>query len=353
MHNTVRLRITDQTETFFLEEESKSSGNAEQTPIQFHSDQLGYMLCQILDLDTDAVQHTLAEYQLSVEPDQRTIATNSDLVYSSLVAISEVFKLYAHEEAHTIIENFLEGSPTVSYLVSRLKCYIAYCNKHQLPLRNNFYTFLIDHGYFGVDCEAFFDDRLPEVEDYFRNCAKDPEKLDDMDAHYVYYLKETEATNLTVPRSYFFSRYTNRITQTALASFQEISERGKVIRKCANCGKYFLPENRSDTMYCDKISPQDPKMDCKTYASQRLWYQKQKKDELAVLSRNILSAKGMLAKRNPDIPAYQQSYDYFRTERMKWKKAVESGEVTRDAYQEWLLHMQEQKIIKEASDGID
>ena len=82
-------------------------------------------------------------------------------------------------------------------------------------------------------------------------------------------------------------------------------------------------------------------------------YQKQKQDELAVLSRNILSAKGMLAKRNPDIPAYQRSYDYFRAERMKWKKAVETGEATRDAYREWLLKMQEQKIIKEAFDGID
>lgn len=352
-HNTIRLRITDQTEIFYQECEAGMGEAPVQKLIDFHDNRLGAMLCQILDLDIGRVIQALAEYEFYADPEQGIMASNSEQVYASLLGISDVFKLYTHDEAQTIAENFVDGSPTVEYLINRLKCYIAYCEQHQLPLRNSFYTFLIDHGYFGVDCEAFFDDTLPEVEDYFRECANDPKKLDDMDAHYAYYLKEMETTNLTVPRSYFFSRYTNRITQTALASFQELGERGKVVRQCANCGHWFVPENRSDTLYCDRISPQEPTMDCKTYASQRLWYQKQKQDELAVLSRNILSAKGMLAKRNPDIPAYQQSYDYFRAERMKWKKAVEAGEAPRDAYREWLLKMQEQKIIKEAFDGID
>jgi hypothetical protein len=59
----------------------------------------------------------------------------------------------------------------------------------------------------------------------------------------------------------------------------------------------------------------------------------------------------MLAKRNSDIPDYKFSYDYFRKERLKWKRAVESGEKTRDEYRKWLLQMQSQKIIKEATNG--
>ena len=351
--NTIRLRITDQTETFYLTPTANAQEEAAQRIISFHDNQLGTMLCCILDMDFARVYDVISKYHFCVSSEQAVIASNSEEVHGELLQLNEVFRLYSHDESQTIVENFLEGSPTVEYLISRLKSYIAYCEKNQMPLRNSFYTFLIDHGYFGVDCEAFFDDTVPEVEDYFRACVNDPEKLDDMDAHYAYYLKEMEATNLTVPRSYFFSRYTNRITQTALASIQELAERGKVVRQCANCGHWFVPENRSDTLYCDRNSPQEPTMDCKTYASQRLWYQKQKQDELSVLSRNILSAKGMLAKRNPDIPAYQQSYDYFRAERMKWKKAVESGKAGRESYREWLLQMQSQKIIKEALDGND
>ena len=57
----------------------------------------------------------------------------------------------------------------------------------------------------------------------------------------------------------------------------------------------------------------------------------------------------MLAKRNPDIPEYAQSYNYLKIERKKWKAAVRDGRKTRDEYREWLLTMQEQKIIKKVS----
>ena len=94
-------------------------------------------------------------------------------------------------------------------------------------------------------------------------------------------------------------------------------------------------------------------MTCKEYGSQRLWYARQKDDELATLSRNILSAKSMLAKRNPDIQKYNLSYDYFRNERKNWKKAVEDGSRTREEYRKWLLLMQSQKVIKEANSSND
>lgn len=85
-----------------------------------------------------------------------------------------------------------------------------------------------------------------------------------------------------------------------------------------------------------------------SYGTRRLWYERQKEDEIATLSRKIASAKGMLAKRNPDIPAYAVSYEYFKAERMKWKKAVEEGSRSKEEYREWLLLMQSNKVIKEA-----
>ena len=125
-----------------------------------------------------------------------------------------------------------------------------------------------------------------------------------------------------------------------------LSVRDKPIRKCQNCGKYFIPDKRIDTLYCDNPSPKAPEMTCKEYGTRRLWYEKQKEDELATLSRNIASAKGMLAKRNPNMPEYAAAYSYFKEQRLIWKKAVKDGEKTRDEYREWLLTMQNQKTLR-------
>lgn len=164
-------------------------------------------------------------------------------------------------------------------------------------------------------------------------------------------------TNFSSDNVYKYSLGINRWMQRSphilVASFLELTRQGKTIRKCANCGKYFIPENRKDTLYCSNQSPQDSTRSCKQYGSERLWYERQKDDEIATLSRNILSSKSMLAKRSNNYRPYIVSYDYFRSERLKWKKAVENGEKTKEEYKEWLLKMKSQKIIEEAVHGND
>lgn len=145
----------------------------------------------------------------------------------------------------------------------------------------------------------------------------------------------------------------DRLRDVAMVSFNELASRGKTIRQCQNCGKYFIPSKRADTLYCDNPSPDAPEMTCKEYGTRRLWYERQKEDELATLSRKIASAKGMLAKRNPDLSDYAASYEYFKKERLLWKKAVDEGRKTKEEYREWLLLMQRQKVIKEDISGND
>lgn len=70
------------------------------------------------------------------------------------------------------------------------------------------------------------------------------------------------------------------------------------LKRCKNCGRMFY-SIRSDAKYCQYSAPQEPSLSCQAYNSQRACYERMKKDELAVLSRNILSAKCMMAKRNP------------------------------------------------------
>ena len=116
-------------------------------------------------------------------------------------------------------------------------------------------------------------------------------------------------------------------------------------KRCANCGRFFVPLSRSDEIYCDQPSPQDKSSSCKKYGTERLWYDKLKQDEAAKLSRNVYMAKQMLAKRNPDIVGYRKMFDYFKTERKKWEISVKSGVKSKEEYIRWLNEMKLKKTL--------
>ncbi|MHB1154947.1 MAG: DUF6076 domain-containing protein, partial [Eubacteriales bacterium] len=118
------------------------------------------------------------------------------------------------------------------------------------------------------------------------------------------------------------------------------------IKKCANCDKYFYPENRSDTIYCDNKSPQDESLSCKEYGSQKLWYDNLKNNESMKLCRNIYQSKQMLVKRNPDIDVYKKSFERFKDESKMWKADIKAGIKTEDAFLKWLKAIKENKDYK-------
>lgn len=136
-----------------------------------------------------------------------------------------------------------------------------------------------------------------------------------------------------------------RLDALLLLELSKICENKIKIKKCQNCGKYFIPESRTDEIYCDRTSPQDDQMDCKEYGSKKLWYDRLKSDEAAKLSRNIYMAKQMLVKRNPDIAEYKKMFEFFKQERKKWEKEVKEGIKTRDEYIAWLNFMKSKKTL--------
>ena len=230
-----------------------------------------------------------------------------------------------------------------------LKKYIAFCDRKQIPYNGQFYTFLLSNGYFEIAPSVIFP--IEEIESMDKLFDDVGEFVDELDEIYDIFVNglDPDTTGLNC----YLLGPEDRLRDIAMISFNEIASRGKTIRQCQNCGKYFIPAKRSDTLYCDNPSPEDPEMTCKEYGNRRLWYERQKDDEIASLSRKIASAKGMLAKRNPDIPQYADSYEYFKEQRLIWIKAVKEGTKTQEEYKEWLLSMQSQKIIKEAAHGND
>lgn len=238
------------------------------------------------------------------------------------------------------VDLFLDG-------IGRIKEYIDFHNVNHIPYELDFFYFLINGRYFGISNPALTSIEK-EVEDRPYWDDETGFLIDDISALYDHFVKQHPSKHAT------YHLYTDYFLNISLISLQELIKSGKQIKSCKNCGKYFLPTSRSDEIYCDNPSPQDNSMSCKQYGTRRLWYEKQKNNELASLAKNIASAKAMLAKRNPDISEYTISYEYFKKQRLIWQKAVQQNERTEDEYRKWLLYMQSQKRIKEAlTDGND
>lgn len=106
------------------------------------------------------------------------------------------------------------------------------------------------------------------------------------------------------------------------------------IKKCKNCGKYFIPENRNSSIYCNRIYT--AKKTCKEIGANNAYNEKLKKDEVNGLYRKILSAKKMTANRNPDIPMYLEKYEKWKSEANQFKKDIKSGIKTQEQFKEWL-----------------
>ena len=112
------------------------------------------------------------------------------------------------------------------------------------------------------------------------------------------------------------------------------------IKTCKNCGRYFIPENRVSSVYCNRIFENNKT--CKEVGANNAYKEKLKKDEINLLYRKTLSAKKMLANRNPDIPMYLEKYEAWKSEANKYKQDIKSGKKTQEQFKQWLENTKKQ-----------
>ena len=294
--------------------------------VAFSCNEVGYILLGLLNMDIGKV----CSCMLADKQNYHTLASQND-----------VLKLYLFEESEDLLTDL---SNDTSFSIHRIKEYISFCNDNKFPYHTKFFDYLNRFEYFG----SYFE--IPET-------GSVSNTLFDIDEEFT--LRSTAVGLASIYDSFISSglsinsvEYTtnsyNRFATNILSSLCEIDKIGKRVLRCKNCGKFFFPANRSDEIYCDNSSPQDQSMTCKQYGTNRLWYEKQKENEIALLSRKIASAKGMLAKRNPDRPEYAAYYEYFKEQRRDWIKALKDGNKTPEEYKKWLLFMKEHNTLKAA-----
>ncbi len=137
--------------------------------------------------------------------------------------------------------------------------------------------------------------------------------------------------------------YPRNFYDSVIISLIEVFKNGYIIKKCANCGKYFIPYNRSDSLYCTRTSPQDSGKNCKEYGAFKTYQDNLKNNECMSLYRKIYMQKQMLTKRNIDIKSYKDDFELYKTESKLWKLNVKKGLKSESEFLEWLRNIRKKE----------
>lgn len=80
----------------------------------------------------------------------------------------------------------------------------------------------------------------------------------------------------------------------------QMQKKNKVIKICANCGRYFIPPKRRDSIYCPAPAPDDPSRTCQEVGPNRKQAKRIKTDANERLHHQVTSQIGMMRKRARD-----------------------------------------------------
>ena len=106
--------------------------------------------------------------------------------------------------------------------------------------------------------------------------------------------------------------------------------------KCANCGEYFVPEGRSDAIYCSYPSPQDQGKRCKDIGAQVTRSNKEKNDIATKEFRRVYMRYKMMTIRHPENLKAKRTLEKLMSEVKVWRKKLNAGIVTTEEFLEWL-----------------
>ena len=107
-----------------------------------------------------------------------------------------------------------------------------------------------------------------------------------------------------------------------------------VIKKCKNCGKFFVPDNRIDEIYCNNIYENNKT--CKEVGPFRTKQKLMKENDDLRIYRNVYQKLLLRTRRNPENDKYEKDFEQFKLKNIELKEKIEKGKLTQEEYMEWL-----------------
>ena len=140
-------------------------------------------------------------------------------------------------------------------------------------------------------------------------------------------LKEKDNNRYCIQEIYEISNFYNLLFLELYFILQE-----KVyLKKCKNCGKYFLTNNIA-VIYCDNIF-EDNKT-CREIGASKVFIKNLEKDEAYNLYRKVYKKKQALAKSKGG--SFEIEYNLFKNQGKNKKNAYKLKEITKEEFIKWL-----------------
>lgn len=139
--------------------------------------------------------------------------------------------------------------------------------------------------------------------------------------------------NRILPIPYTFE--SNDICQLLIIELQEIVCMDKFeIKKCKNCGNYFVPEKRTDELYCNNIY--EDGRTCKEIGSFKVKQKMINADDDLRTYRNVYQKLLLRTRRNPENLQYEKEFEKFKEDNRKMREKLDKGKISYEEYVEWL-----------------
>lgn len=106
------------------------------------------------------------------------------------------------------------------------------------------------------------------------------------------------------------------------------------IKKCKNCGKFFVPEKRSDELYCNNIFENDKT--CKEVGPFKVKQKLMEENNDLKVYRNVYQKLLLRTRRNPDNTQYETEFIAFKKKNAELKEQINNGEISQEEYINWL-----------------
>lgn len=146
-------------------------------------------------------------------------------------------------------------------------------------------------------------------------------------------LKYTIIPNIDVKNNTYFFQEIFKIT--TLNDFMKydilkIIERKININVCENCGKYFIPKNKSNEKYCNNIFEKEKT--CKELSYQL----KLNNNEVEKLYRNSYKTQNAKKQRNSHIKNIESKFKNWSIMAKEQKDLCKNGSITIETFKKWL-----------------
>ena len=108
------------------------------------------------------------------------------------------------------------------------------------------------------------------------------------------------------------------------------------IKKCQNCGMYFIPSSRLDEIYCDY--PKANGKTCRAQGAVQAYNERLKQNKALAEYRRLYQLKSMAVGRNKDNKQLKKDFDEWKKYAKVQVNKLKHGLLTEDEVYEWLLN---------------